>query len=230
MQWLLAQRWDDLLLAHWRADPTELGRLLPAQVEPDVYDGSAWVALVAFVMNDSRPAGAPRSLSLPPIPELNVRTYVRAAGRGGVYFFSLDASTPLAVGVARTLAKLAYYSADMQVGQQAGWISYRSRRKGTDAKPVEFVASYRPVGPVQPPLDGTLEHFLTERYCLFTTDNASRAYTLDVHHPPWSLQTAEAGIKINTMADAAGIRLPNRAPLLLFVKRQDMVAWNLQRI
>ena len=77
---------------------------------------------------------------------------------------------------------------------------------------------------------GTLEHFLTERYCLFTVDDAFHAYTLDIHHPPWPLQEAEAEIRENTMAEAAGIRLPSMEPLLHFSKRQDMVAWSLRRI
>ena len=94
----------------------------------------------------------------------------------------------------------------------------------------EFAARYRPVGLVTPPVEGTLEHFLTERYCLFTVDSDFHAYSLDIHHPRWPLQTAEAEIRVNTMADAAGIRLPTMAPLLHFSKRQDMVAWPLERV
>jgi uncharacterized protein YqjF (DUF2071 family) len=185
----MTQSWHDLLFAHWPVDPGTLRGLVPAAFELDLWEGQAWVGIVPFRMSNVAPRAVPALPWVSAFPELNVRTYVRAAGRGGVCFFSLDASNPLAVGVARTLAKLPYYSADMQVDEQAGWISYRSRRKGIDAKPVEFVARYRPVGPVQPPLDGTLEHFLTERYCLFTTDNASHAYTLG--HSPSTLAAAD---------------------------------------
>jgi uncharacterized protein YqjF (DUF2071 family) len=72
---------------------------------------------------------------------------------------------------------------------------------------------------------GSLEYFLTERYCLYNVDTRFRAYRLDIHHVPWTLQRAEAAIERNTMAEAAGIRLPSMAPLLHFSARQDMLAW-----
>ena len=228
--WIMTQTWHDLLFAHWRVDPAELRPLVPAAFELDLYGGQAWVGIVPFRMTNVAPRGVPALPWVSAFPELNVRTYVRAGGRGGVYFFSLDASNPLAVGAARSLAHLPYYTADMQVDEQADGIAYRSRRKGTDDNPVELAARYRPVGPAQPAVAGTLEHFLTERYCLFTTDRSSRAYTLDIHHPPWPLQAVEAEIRINTMADAAGIHLPVTQPLLHFAKRQDMVAWHLQTL
>ena len=115
----------------------------------------------------------------------------------------------------------------MTVEEEDGWISYRSSRSSA---PADFVGRYRPVGPAAPPVPGTLEHFLTERYCLFTTDNSGRPLSLDIHHPPWPLQDAEAQIDVNTMAEAAGVRLPGIAPLLHFSKRQDMVGWMLTRL
>jgi uncharacterized protein YqjF (DUF2071 family) len=75
------------------------------------------------------------------------------------------------------------------------------------------------------PERGSLEYFLTERYCLYNVDDRFRAYRLEIHHPPWKIHRAEASIEINTMTAPAGIRLPDMAPLLHFSKRQDMVAW-----
>jgi hypothetical protein len=77
---------------------------------------------------------------------------------------------------------------------------------------------------------GSLEYFLTERYCLYAVDHQFRAYRLDIHHPLWGLETAEADIRVNTMAEAAGIRLPSTAPLLHFARRQDMVCWAPEKI
>jgi uncharacterized protein YqjF (DUF2071 family) len=228
--WIMTQTWHDLLFAHWPVDAAALRPLVPDALDIDLYEGQAWVGIVPFHMSNVAPRGVPALPWVSAFPELNVRTYVRAGGRGGVYFFSLDASNPLAVGVARVLAHLPYYTADMKVEETEGWIDYTSRRKGWSDRSAEFVAKYRPVGPPQPPIAGTLEYFLTERYCLFTADNSSTPYTLDIHHPPWPLQPAEAEISVNTMANAAGIRLPAIAPLLHFSKRQDMVCWNLQRL
>ena len=220
--WLMTQTWNDLLFAHWPVDAAELRSLVPPMLQLDLFEGQAWVAVVPFHMTNVAPRGLPALPWISAFPELNVRTYVRLNGRGGVYFFSLDATNPVAVGVARMLVHLPYFRASMTVEDEDGWISYRSCRSSA---PAEFVGRYRPVGPAVPPVPGTLEHFLTERYCLFTTDNSGRPLSLDIHHPPWPLQPAEAEIARNTMAQAAGITLPATAPLLHFSKRQDMVGW-----
>jgi uncharacterized protein YqjF (DUF2071 family) len=208
MRWLLAQRWDDLLLAHWRVDPDELRRLLPARVEPDVYDGSAWVAIVAFVMNGSRPAGAPAFASLPPIPELNVRTYVRVGGVPGVWFLSLDASHRLFVNAGRALYGLHYRLARMAVANEGERVHYLSR-----CGPAAFAAAYEPCGEPEPARAGSLEHFLVERYRLFAL-RRGRLITATVDHEPWALQPAAARIRLNRMAPA-GLELRGE-PLLHF--------------
>jgi uncharacterized protein YqjF (DUF2071 family) len=194
MRWLLAQRWDDLLLAHWRADPDAVRRLLPAGVEPDTYDGTAWVAIVAFVMTGTRPALAPRSLSLPPIPELNVRTYVRVGDVSGVWFLSLDASSPFFVAAGRALYGLRYRLARMAVAADGNRLHYLSTGAGG-----AFSATYEPIGPPALAQAGSLEHSLVERYRLFS-ERRGRLVTAQVAHEPWRLQPAQARIEVNCMA------------------------------
>jgi uncharacterized protein len=226
--WVMTQTWHDLLFAHWPVDAESLRSHVPAGFEIDTFDGQAWIGIVPFHMTNVAPRGVPALPWVSAFPELNVRTYVRVKGRPGIWFFSLDAANPVAVGIARTLVHLPYFTASMSVEHHEGWVTYRSQRTSAKGAAAEFAARYHPVGPVSPPVEGTLEHFLTERYCLFTVDQAFHSYSLDIHHPPWPLQTAEAEITANTMADAVGIRLPSMAPLLHFSKRQDMVAWPLR--
>jgi uncharacterized protein YqjF (DUF2071 family) len=223
--WVMTQTWNDLLFAHWPVDAAVLRAKIPAGLELDLFEGQAWLGVVPFHMTNVAPRGVPALPWISAFPELNVRTYVRVGGRTGVYFFSLDAGNPLAVGVARTLLNLPYYSASMQVETRDGWIHYASRRLPSSGNPAELGGRYRPVGEAHEALDGTLEYFLTERYCLFTVDRTFRAHRLDIHHPPWQLQPAEAVLTVNTMADAAGVRLPDIAPLLHFARRQDAAAW-----
>ena len=228
--WVMTQTWHELLFAHWPVDAEMLRGKIPAGFELDIFEGQAWLAVVPFRMSNVAPRGVPALPWVSSFPELNVRTYVRVADTPGVYFFSLDAGNPVAVGAARTLAHLPYYTADMTVDEQDSWISYNSRRTSSGAPAAEFAARYRPVGEPHPPSDGTLEYFLTERYCLFTVDSDYHALQLDIHHPPWLLQNAEADVTVNTMADACGIRLPAVKPLLHFARRQDMVAWLPRRL
>jgi uncharacterized protein len=223
--WLLTQTWSDLLFAHWPVDKVALASKIPASLKLDLYDGEAWVGIVPFRMTNVAPRGVPSMPGVSAFLELNVRTYVRDDGKPGVYFFSLDAASLLAVTTARAMFHLPYYHAKMGVEQQDGGIRYRSRRLDERRTTAELTVSYQPTGPLFQPGDGTLEYFLTERYCLYTIDAESHPLRVDVHHAPWSLQVAEATFERNTMAEAVGIRLPARAPLLHFARRQDVVAW-----
>lgn len=224
--WLMTQTWHDLLFAHWPVDRELLQTKVPPGLPLDLYDGQAWIGVVPFRMTNVAPRGVPALPWVSAFAEVNVRTYVTVGGRPGVYFFSLDAESSLAVAAARSLLHLPYYTAQMDVHlDDDGQIHYTSRRTAAGAEPAELVARYHAVGPPFEPQPGTLEYFLTERYCLYNVDDRFRAYRLDIHHLPWKLQAAEATIDVNTMALAAGIRLPPLAPLLHFSKRQDMVAW-----
>jgi hypothetical protein len=176
-------------------------------------------------MTNVAPRGVPALPWVSAFPELNVRTYVRVGAKPGVYFFSLDAGNLLAVGAARTLFNLPYYSAAMDVAIDEEGVRYTSKRATTNGSKADFAARYRPVGPVYAAPPGSLDYFLTERYCLYTVNDAFELRRLEIHHPPWPLQAAEATIEVNSLADAAGIRLPSMAPLLHFARRQDMVAW-----
>jgi uncharacterized protein len=228
--WVMTQTWHELLFAHWPVDTAALRDKVPASFPIDLFEGQAWVGVVPFRMTNVAPRLVPALPWVSAFPELNVRTYVRVEDKPGVFFFSLDAGNPVAVGAARTLLRLPYYSADMTVEPaQDGRIHYTSRRVTTDVN-ASFEARYKPIGPRRTAEPGTLEHFLTERYCLYAVDHLYKPYRLDIHHPPWPLQDAEAEIAVNTMADAAGIRLPAMAPLLHYAQRQDMVAWTPERI
>ena len=225
----MTQSWHDLLFAHWPVSARDLRDRVPSGLEIELFDNQAWLGIVPFRMTNVAPRGTPALPFVSSFNELNVRTYVTRNDAPGIYFFSLDADSQLAVSVARTMFRLPYFLAQMTLNAAAENIQFASRRTSSDAR-AELGIAYRPSGPVSEPLRGTLEHFLTERYCLYTVDDAFELYRLDIHHAPWPLQPAEAEIRDNTMADAAGVRLPSMQPLLHFSKRQDMVAWPLTRI
>jgi uncharacterized protein len=228
--WIMTQTWHDLLFAHWPVELDLLRSTVPPMFPVDTFDGRAWIGVIPFDMTNVAPRAMPALPRLSAFPELNVRTYVTVDGKPGVYFLSLDAANSLAVRVARLLFSLPYHTADMRVGAVEDWVTYSSRRSGTTGPPAQFTGRYRPTGAPVPPRFGTLEHFLTERYCLYTTDRRGRAYRLEIHHKPWPLQSADAAVWANTMADASGCPLPDVPPLLHFSRRQDVVAWPLTPI
>jgi uncharacterized protein YqjF (DUF2071 family) len=95
-----------------------------------------------------------------------VRTYVTAEGKPGIWFFSLDAHNPIAVRLARVTFSLPYFDAEMSCHVVGDEVRYRSVRTHRGAKDARFAGRYRPVGGPFNSRPGTLEHFLTERYCL----------------------------------------------------------------
>jgi uncharacterized protein YqjF (DUF2071 family) len=177
-------------------------------------------------MSNVRGRGIPALPGLSRFPELNVRTYVKVDGKSGVYFFSLDAGNLPAVWAARRFYRLPYFHAWMSVCRDEHGISYDSRRYHGNA---ELRARYVPTGPSQLREPGTLEHWLTERYCLYTVANGN-VYRAEIHHEQWPLQDAEAEFEFNTMASAAGIQLTDTKPLLHFSKKLEVLIWPLRRV
>jgi uncharacterized protein len=226
--WAGHMRWVDLAFLHWRVDPQRLRPLIPPKLELETFDGAAWLGVVPFRMEDVRLRFSPAVPGTSAFPELNVRTYVRYGERFGVWFFSLDAASRLAVRAARLLYNLPYYDATMSVRSEGERIFYESTRVHAHAPPARLASSYAPVGAVYHASPGTLDYFLVERYCLFMVSRSGELGCLDVHHQPWSLQPAEARIEVNTTAAAAGVALPREPPLAHFAKHLEVIAWNRQ--
>jgi uncharacterized protein len=222
----MAQSWHDLLFAHWPIDAALLRPHIPAALAIDTFEDQAWIAVVPFRMSGVRLRGTPAVPWLSAFPELNVRTYVVADRKPGVWFFSLDAHNPIAVAVARAWFHLPYFRARMNCAERAGWIGYASERNHRGANPAILQAKYRPAGAAFQAREGTIEHFLTERYCLYAADSQGRIVRGEIHHPPWQLQVADAEFQQNSMAHAVGIALPSQKPLLHLARRQDVVSWN----
>jgi uncharacterized protein YqjF (DUF2071 family) len=221
--WIMFQSWREQLFAHWRVPVEQIRPLVPAQLELDAFEGSAWVGITPFRITGLRMHGLPELPFGSEFPEVNVRTYVTVNGQGGVYFFSLDAGSKLAVIAARVGYGLPYHAADTEIAiREDGWIHYCSNRDTGDA---DLVVRYRPQGgEPQSPERGTLDHFLTERYVLFVV-RGEKVVRGDIHHRPWRLQPAQAVFEENTVALAAGIALPIEPPLLHYSAQQDALIW-----
>ncbi len=219
--WALYQSWRELLFAHWPVDEDHLQELVPEPLEPDTLDGRGWIGLAAFRLTGFHVRSVP-VVGASEFLEVNLRTYVTVDGEPGVHFFSLDAGSHLAVWAARVSYRLPYRKASMAMEVADGWLSYRCERHGGEAS---FAGRYRPIDRVFRPEPGTLEHFLTERYALYTTTDDGATLRADIHHRPWCLQHAEAEIETNTIPHAAGVELPDEAPLLHFAARQDALVW-----
>jgi uncharacterized protein YqjF (DUF2071 family) len=221
--WVMAQQWHDLLFAHWQVPAETIRPLVPPSLPLDLLDGAAWLGIVPFRVAGMRARFLPPVPFLSSFPELNVRTYVRLGKKPGIYFFSLDAGNRLAAWGGRMLYRLEYFHARMSARRAGGRIAYASRR--ADDPRAEFAATYGPTGTVATAVPGTLDHWLTERYCLYTVALGGRVLRAEIHHPPWPLQPAEADFTLNSMTAPLGLALPGAAPLLHFARHQDVRIW-----
>jgi uncharacterized protein YqjF (DUF2071 family) len=233
---IMHQNWGKLLFMHWRVDAKVLRPLIPEALEIDLFDGSAWIGLVPFTM------WGIRASCLPPLPgasafhELNVRTYVHHQGVPSVLFLSLDAANKLAVWGARKFYHLPYFNAQMSLEQTGNTIRYSSSRSDRRGAPAEFQATWNIDGtiagkmPALPAsLPGSLEFFLTERYCL-DTEHKGKLYRARIHHQPWPLQPAELVSLRTTMIESHGLPTPAGNPLLHYCEELSVQIWPLRRI
>lgn len=213
------QRWRDLLFLHWPVSPEVVRPGVPAELPLDLWDGRAWVGVVAFEVRGARPPLVPGPLGLDFL-ETNARTYVRLPDdEPAVYFFSLDAASRLAVLAARFRYGLPYFHAEMTRRQEDGRVLYQTARAGADGARLDV--RYRTGEERGPAAPGSLEEFLVERRALHV-QRGGEIRTVRVDHEPYPLRQVTAEVMEETLLAAAGVPRPDRAPLAHFSDHVDV--------
>jgi uncharacterized protein len=227
--WVWRQSWLDLLFAHWPVDAGLLKHLVPAPLEVQEFDGTSWIGLVPFRMAGVMRRPLPDLPWISAFPELNVRLYVQHQGKPGVWFLSLDATNPLAVWAARRLFHLPYFRAriEVEIESDGDGFRYTSRRRGGGPG---LAIRYRPTSTPYQSRPGTLEHWLTERYCLYAQAPDGSLWTNEVHHVPWPLQSAEAEIEHDSYLSHHGLAPAGPPAALHFARRIDAIVWSGSRV
>ncbi len=219
---VMYQEWRHLLFLHWEVPAGPLQALLPPGLDLDTFDGRAYVGLIPFTMNGIRPRFLPSVPWLSNFHETNVRTYVHCGGRDpGVWFFSLDAANPIAVAIARSTFGLPYFharmSVDLGVPTEFGPSpTYVSERLHSGPQPAASEVRARVIGPASGAEPGSLEHFLVERYLLYSV-RRGRLWRGQVHHNPYPIQATEVDSLRETLLAASGIDRPDVAPIAQYV-------------
>ncbi|ELZ36285.1 hypothetical protein C471_15807 [Halorubrum saccharovorum DSM 1137] len=224
----LEMTWRDGLFCHWPIDPAVVSETLPDRLSVAAHEGDAYLSVVAFVMDDIRPRGAPVGLSF---PELNLRTYVEGPDGPGIYFYNLDADDRIGVAVARRLFALPYYRAEMDVsrpptadrpGGAGDPIRFTSRRSHPGVPHARFDATYEPTGEAFAAEPGSLDAFLAENYRFYAAGN--RLYRGEIAHEPWTLREATADIRANTLFEASGFERPDGDPIVRYAEPVEVGA------
>ena len=220
---IIDMKWRHLLFLHWQVPIQSLRELVPEGLEIDTFAGNAYVGLVPFTMPEASPWSVVPAISgVTNFHEVNVRTYVRHGSDRGVWFFSLDAASRLAVAAARATFRLPYFFASIEMEVNGQSVHYESRRRWPKPLPADCRLDYRIAGgATRTSADGSLEHFLVERYLLFT-ESGGKLYRGRVHHQPYALQEAELESLQETLVWAAGIRLSGMAPHVIYSPGVDV--------
>jgi len=220
-RWKWRQTWRKLAFIHYRIEPRKLAAFIPPPLNLESFDGSAWLSVVPFEMFEVAPRWMPPVPSLSHFPELNIRTYVVIDGRPGVWFFSLDAdSWPVVLG-GRWSYGVPYFKAGMQISQTDGGFLFTSVRRGGTCR---FRARYQPIGPTFHAEPGSFEHWISERYCLYSSKQG-RVHRVDVHHPPWPLQAVSLEIDESSMLQTQGLSPSVGAPICYYSPGVDVVSF-----
>jgi uncharacterized protein YqjF (DUF2071 family) len=225
--WAWRQSWQDLLFAHWPIDASLVQRFVPPPLQVQEFDGTSWIGLVPFRMTGVMRRPLPDLPWISAFAELNVRIYVEHDGKPGVWFLSLDATNPLAVWAARRFFHLPYHRAQITIASVGESFRYRSSRSADNPL---LDLQYRPSSAPYQSRRGTLEHWLTERYCLYAQAPDRSIWRTDVHHQPWPLQKAEAEIHRNSYFASHGLEVTGSPDLLHFARRIDVVVWKAHRV
>lgn len=227
--WRIRMGWNDVCFAHWRVDAGALRATLPPGLELDLFDGEAWVSIVPFRMTQVQRRGFPVLPGFADVLEINVRTYVRAAGRPAIWFYSLDASSRIAVEGARILMSLPYFNASIAASHIGEEYRYRSERRDARAPAGRFAASWKVIGDAPRAEPGTIESFLHERYRLVTERHGTLGIA-DVAHAPWPLARIALDITENTLASTAQLELDHQPNLVFFAPHVEVTATSLRRL
>jgi len=222
------QNWGKLLFMHWAIDAEALRPLISSQLSIDTFEGKAWIGVVPFTMWGIRASFMPAIPGTSSFHELNVRTYVHFNGIPGVWFFSLDAANSLAVWGARAFYHLPYFNARMSLAQKVKAIHYSSTRIDNRGESADFQATWKIGEPLPRSEPGSLEFFLTERYCLYA-NHRDQIYRSRIFHDPWPLQSATVDSFHSTMIESLGVVAPSGEPLLHYAEAIAVDIWPLRR-
>jgi uncharacterized protein YqjF (DUF2071 family)/uncharacterized protein with NAD-binding domain and iron-sulfur cluster len=228
-EWATFQTWQNLLFTHWPVPASVITPYLPKGLEVDLFEGQAYVSMVAMKMGHicfrligNLTSTIPGESSF---PELNLRTYVTCNGRKGVYFLRADAEALIADLGARLLFHMPYGPATMSLTEDNGTFTFRSHRTVPPVPDATYALTFTPSGELTPVVDGTRTAFLRNRdYAFLGVDGQIKS--LGLLHDPWQVQPVTAAVQVNTVLSAAGFNLPDCPMFVDYTPEIKVVLWN----
>lgn len=221
--------WSQALLLHWPFPAKAVRRIVPDELEIDTHDGHAWVSILPYRVRGVRPLMGPSIPWFSSFLQIDVRTYVRHLGEPGVYFFSLDASNPVAVWLARTVFRLPYFRAEMQLRRRDESFRFSSTRSHQGARSADFACQWTPREPLAAGDRDDFVNFLTDRGRLFAP-HAGKVLTCSIRHEPWPLRRARVSALDTTLFAAVDLPEPTCPPVAHHCDALGLEIWPLRAV
>ncbi|RUL49875.1 YqjF family protein [Lysinibacillus antri] len=217
--WIMKQTWSENLFVHYPVKKEHLQKLIPKPLQLDTYDNRAWVSIVPYFIQNMRGHGMPAIPGTKEFAGFNLRTYVRANEKPGVYFFHLGASNWFATKGAKTFFQLPYFYEDIRMDKEKEMVHFQA--------PGKLVCAYKGASKPYHPSKGSLDEWLVERYCLYTTNQKGKLFQGNILHPSWVLYDAEAEFQENTLLSRYNITPESDRPILHFAHKREVAIWPL---
>ncbi len=181
------QVWADLVFLHWRVDAARVAAYLPPGCVADEHDGSSWIGLIGFEMQDAGFGYGHPVPYLGTFGEINVRLYTTdAEGRRGVVFRSLETER-LALTAAADPVGVRYRWSRIAIDRDGDRLGYTSKRLAPPSRGARTTfAVRRGEQAVRDPLSV----FLTARWGMHHR-LGRRPLWIPNTHSPWPLRSAE---------------------------------------
>lgn len=211
---MLFQNWSDLFFIHWEYPADLIQNRLPPGIKVDLYQEKAYMAIVPFTMSGLRLAGLPSLSKISNFLELNLRTYVVDEwGKRGVWFFSLDADSWISVKIANYFFHLPYQYSKLCKQFNDGKYYYSCcAYRDVKHEQMSFELDPAPAGTYRLAEPESIEHFLLERYRLFTVKGNGRILTGTINHQPYLFTSAKALNLSTHLFRLNQFEPPNREP------------------
>jgi hypothetical protein len=230
LPWVMSQKWLNVLFMSYPLPPDQIAHLIPEDMDLDTYEGNAYVSVLPLYMDDIHVRDLPPIPGMRQFPEINLRTYVTHKGTKGVLFISIDADNLIADFFAEHVFEMPYHQSEMTFQKQGDGYNMTSHRPAGGGTSVDFDATYEPYGTPQPTKEGSLEHFLVERYWLFVNDKNGVLHRGKIKHDPWMLQPVHALVTANGIPEAAGIDVSGVDPIMMYSPGTESHMWLLEEV
>ncbi len=203
------QTWRSIFFFNWPVQPQRLSPYIPKPFKLDLYKDKAWMTMVLFRATNSRFRHFPQWTAIPPLTQMNLRTYVYSdeSLEKGVYFLSIHLKQLLATFGGKYLFHLPFLYDDIHLE--------KNRHHVTVCRSGENILNFSyEMGDI---VADSLTNFLIERYCIWNV-KGNQLIKIPISHPKWTVQKCFTEVTETKLFNE--LKLPRFTPLIYYCREK----------